>query len=251
MLELDAQVGAFLKKLEDLGVADNTIVVFTTDNGVHAATWPDAGVTWFNNEKTTNWEGGFRVPCMARFPGKIPGGTVVNDVMSHLDWVPTIMAAVGEPNIKDKLLRGYSANGRDYKIHLDGWNFLPRLTGQTKKGPRTHYIYGTDGGQISAIRFDDRWKALYMEQEAHGTRVWIDKLVPLKAPLLFDLRMDPFEKAMETNNYWQWYSYRIFMLARASSYVVPFIQSFKEYPPSQKPATWNLDKLMEQYMPKD
>jgi len=249
MLELDAQVGAFLKKLEDLGVDKNTIVVFTTDNGVHAATWPDAGVTWFNNEKTTNWEGGFRVPCMARFPGEIPAGSVVNDVMSHLDWVPTILAAVGEPNIGQKLKAGYSANGRDYKIHLDGYNFLPRLTGKAEKGPRTHFIYGTDGGKISAIRFDDRWKAIYMEQASHGTRVWVDKLEELKAPLLFDLRMDPFEKAEHTNTYWDWYSRHIFLFGRASSYVVPFIKSFKEYPRSQKPATWNLDKLLKQYMP--
>jgi arylsulfatase len=249
MLELDDQVGTFLKKLDDLGIADNTLVLFTTDNGVHAATWPDAGVTWFNNEKTTNWEGGFRVPAMVRFPGRIAEGVVVNDVMSHLDWVPTIMAAVGEPKIKDKLLKGLTANGRDYKIHLDGYDFLPRLTGKTDKGPRKFYIYGTDGGRISAIRFDDRWKAIYLEQKSHGTRVWVDKLVDLKAPLLFDLRMDPFEKALHTNTYWDWYTKNIFLMYRATSYIVPFIQSFKEYPPSQKPATWSLDKLMQQYMP--
>lgn len=251
MLELDDQVGELLDKLEALGIAENTIVVFTSDNGVHAATWPDAGVTWFNNEKTTNWEGGFRVPCMVRYPAKIPAGIVVNDVMSHLDWVPTIMAAVGEPDIGDKLKAGYSANGRDYKIHLDGYNFLPRLRGKADKGPRTHYIYGTDDAQISAIRFDDRWKAIYLEQQSHGTRVWFDKLVELKAPLLFDLRMDPFEKAMGTNTYWDWMTRRIYLFSRAGSYVRPFIQSFKDYPPSQKPASWNLDSLMKQHTSKE
>ncbi len=250
MLELDDQVGAFLKKLDDLGIAENTIVVFTSDNGVHQATWPDAGVTWFNNEKTTNWEGGFRVPALARFPAEIPAGAIVNDVMSHLDWVPTIMAAVGEPDIGDQLKAGYSANGREYKIHLDGYNFLPRLSGETNEGPRTHFIYGTDDAQISAIRFDDRWKAMYLEQKAHGTRVWFEELVELKAPLLFDLRMDPFEKAMETNTYWDWVTRRIYLFGRAASYVLPFIQSFEEYPPTQAPATWSLGKLMEQFTPK-
>jgi arylsulfatase len=250
MLEIDDMVGLWMQKLKDLGVDENTIVIFTTDNGVHAATWPDAGVTWFNNEKTTNWEGGFRVPCIARFPGVEPG-SINNDVMSHLDWVPTVMAAVGEENITQKLLDGYSANGRDYKIHLDGYNFLPRLKGEVDKGPRNFFIYGTDAAQISAIRFDDRWKAIYMEQKSHGTRVWIDDLVKLKAPLLFDLRMDPFEKALHTNTYWDWYSKRIYLLGRGAMYVVPFIQSFEDYPPSQTPATWNLDKLLEQYMPKD
>ncbi len=250
MLELDAQVGAFLDKLEELGVADNTIVLFTTDNGVHAATWPDAGVTWFNNEKTTNWEGGFRVPTMVRYPGKIPAGQIVNDVMSHLDWVPTIMAAVGEPEIKEKLKAGnYRAIGRRYKVHLDGYNFLPRLTGQADKGPRDYYIYATDAGAISAIRFDDRWKAIYMEQESHGTRVWVDKLVPLKAPLLFDLRMDPFEKALHTNTYWDWYSRHIFLFGKAASYILPFAQSFQEFPPTQRAASWSIDQLLEQYMP--
>ena len=249
MLELDDQVGAFLKKLDDLGIAENTIVVFTSDNGVHQATWPDAGVTWFNNEKTTNWEGGFRVPALARFPAEIPAGAIVNDVMSHLDWVPTIMAAVGEPDIGDQLKAGYSANGREYKIHLDGYNFLPRLSGETNEGPRTHFIYGTDDAQISAIRFDDRWKAMYLEQKAHGTRVWFEELVELKAPLLFDLRMDPFEKAMETNTYWDWVTRRIYLFGRAASYVLPFIQSFEEYPPTQAPATWSLGKMMEQFTP--
>ena len=250
MLELDAQVGTFLKKLDELGVADNTLVIFTTDNGVHQATWPDAGVTWFKNEKTTNWEGGFRVPCLAKFPGRFPKGGIVNDVMSHLDWVPTIMAAVGDDAIADKLKKGHTVGDKTYRVHLDGYNFLPRLTGKEKKGPRKFFVYGTDAGQISAVRFDDRWKAIYMEQRAHGTRVWVEDLVPLKAPILFDLRMDPFEKAMHTNTYWDWYSRRIYMLSRGSSYVLDFIKTFKDYPPRQKAATWNLDQIIEQYMPK-
>jgi len=173
MLKFDFIIGEFLKKLEELEVDDNTIVIFTTDNGVHQATWPDAGVTWFNNEKTTNWEGGFRVPAMARFPSRfgIEPGTVVNHVTSHLDWVPTLMAAAGEPNIAEKLKSGYRANGKTFTNYLDGYNMLPLWSGKTDKNPREFYIYGTDAAEISAIRFNDSWKALYMEQKSEGQDV--------------------------------------------------------------------------------
>ncbi len=248
MMKLDDIVGQFLTKLDELGVADNTIVIFTTDNGVHQATWPDAGVTWFKNEKTTNWEGGFRVPCMAMFPDRygIPKGKIVNNVTSHLDWVPTLMAAAGEPNIGDKLKTGnFRANGKTFKNHLDGHNMLPLWSGQTDKNPREYYIYGTDGAEISAIRFADRWKLIYMEQKAEGQDVWFYKLEPLKAPWLYDLRMDPFEKAKETNRYHDWWAHRVYMIGWGASYVVEFTSSFKEFPPAQKPATWNVTEIAE------
>jgi arylsulfatase len=246
MLKLDWIVGQFLEKLQELGVAENTIVIFTTDNGVHQATWPDAGVTWFNNEKTTNYEGGFRVPCMASFPDRygIEPGTIVNDVTSHLDWVPTLLAAAGGENINDQLKKGtFESNGKTFKNHLDGYNMLPLWSGKTEKNPREYYIYGTDAAEISAIRFADRWKLLYMEQMHYGQDVWMYKLIPLKAPWLFDLRMDPFEKARETNSYQDWWARHVFMIGWGASYVVEFKETFKDYPPAQKPATWNVTEM--------
>ncbi len=248
MLKLDDIVGQFLAKLDDLGVMDNTIVIFTTDNGVHQATWPDAGVTWFKNEKTTNWEGGFRVPAMAMFPDRynIPKGKIVNDVTSHLDWVPTLMAMAGDPNIGDKLKAGtFRSNGKTFRNHLDGYNMWPLWSEQTDTNPREYYIYGTDGAEISAIRFADRWKLIYMEQKAEGQDVWFYKLEPLKAPWLFDLRMDPFEKAKETNSYHDWWAHRVYMLGWGGSYVAEFVATFKDYPPAQKPATWNVTEIKE------
>ncbi|WP_282122837.1 arylsulfatase [Algibacter mikhailovii] len=246
MIRLDDIVGEFHDKLEELGVDDNTIIIFTTDNGVHQATWPDAGVTWFHGEKTTNWEGGFRVPAMASFPERygIKPGTLVNDVTSHLDWVPTLLAAAGGSDIPNKLKAGtFTSNNKTFKNHLDGHNMLPLWSGKTEKNPREYFIYGTDAAEISAIRFGDRWKAMYMEQKAIGQEVWIYKLENLKAPLLFDLRMDPFEKARETNTYQDWYARHIFMFGWAASYVLEFKNSFKEFPPAQKPATWNVTEM--------
>ncbi|WP_075602486.1 arylsulfatase [Saccharicrinis aurantiacus] len=246
MLKLDWIVGQFTAKLKELGVDENTIVIFTTDNGVHQATWPDAGVTWFNNEKTTNWEGGFRVPCVAKFPEKfgVEPGTIINDVTSHLDWVPTLLAAAGDKDTPQKLLDGtFQSNGKTFKNHLDGYNMLPLWSGKTEENPRKYFIYGTDAAQISAIRFADRWKAMYMEQKHHGQDVWVYKLEPLKAPLLFDLRMDPFEKARETNSYHDWYARHIFMFGWAGSYVMEFKQTFKDYPAAQAPATWNVTEM--------
>ena len=248
MLKLDDIVGQFLAKVDELGVADNTIIIFTTDNGVHQATWPDAGVTWFNNEKTTNYEGGFRVPCMAMFPDRfgIPKGKIINSVTSHLDWVPTLMAAAGEPDLRNKLLNGqYTANGKTVRTFLDGHNMLPLWKGDTDENPRKYYIYGTDGGEISAIRFADRWKLLYMEQKYYGQEVWMYKLEKLKAPFMYDLRMDPFEKARETNTYQDFWARHVFLLGWGGSYVTDFVKSFKDYPASQKPATWNVTEIKE------
>ena len=246
MLKLDWIVGQFMAKLKELGVDENTIVIFTTDNGVHQATWPDAGVTWFHGEKTTNWEGGFRVPCMASCPERygIKPGTIINDVTSHLDWVPTLMAAAGNENITEQLKQGnFESNGKIFKNHLDGFNMLPLWTGKTDKNPRNYFIYATDAAEISAIRFADRWKAMYMEQKAIGQEVWVYKLEHLKAPLLFDLRMDPFEKARETNRYQDWYANHIFMFGWAGSYVMEFKKTFEEFPAAQKPASWNVTEM--------
>ncbi|OIQ28595.1 MAG: arylsulfatase [Bacteroidetes bacterium MedPE-SWsnd-G2] len=246
MLKLDWIVGEFDKKLKELGVDDNTIVIFTTDNGVHQATWPDAGVTWFNNEKTTNYEGGFRVPAMAKFPDRygIEAGTIINDVTSHLDWVPTLLAMAGGDRIPQQLLDGsFSVNGKTFKNHLDGFNMLPLWKGDTEENPRKYFIYGTDAGEISAIRFQDRWKLLYMEQKHYGQEVWMYKLEPLKAPFMYDLRMDPFEKARETNTYQDFWARHVFLLGWGGSYVVDFKNTFKEYPQIQKPATWNVTEI--------
>ncbi|WP_066627035.1 arylsulfatase [Labilibacter marinus] len=246
MLRLDWIVGEFEKKLKELGVDDNTIVIFTTDNGVHQATWPDAGVTWFHGEKTTNWEGGFRVPCLAKFPERydIEPGTIVNDVTSHLDWVPTLLAAAGDKDTPEKLLAGtFESNNKVFKNHLDGFDMLPLWSGKTDENPRKYFIYATDAGEISAIRFADRWKAMYMEQKAIGQDVWVYKLESLKAPLLFDLRNDPFEKARETNSYHDWYARHPFVFGWAASYVIEFKSTFEEYPAVQKPATWNITEL--------
>ncbi len=249
MLELDAQVGVFLDKLDELGIADNTIVLFTSDNGVHEATWPDAGVTPFRNEKTTSWEGGFRVPAMVRWPGKIPAGSVSNDVMSHLDWLPTFMAAAGNPDIVATCKKGCRASGKRFKVHLDGHNFLPRLTGQVDKGPREYFIYATDGGDVAAVRFADRWKAMYMVQDYEGMEVWARELDRLKAPLLFDLRMDPYEKAYTSSNtYWDWWSDRGFMFQWAATVVAEFARTFDDFPQRQPPASWNVQAIMEAHI---
>lgn len=246
MLKLDDIVGQFMAKLEELGVADNTIVIFTTDNGVHQATWPDAGVTWFNNEKTTNYEGGFRVPCVAKFPKRfgITPGTKVNHVTAGLDWVPTIVAAAGDEKISEKLKKGgFKANGKTFKAHLDGFNMLPLWSGKISENPRKYYIYGSDAGEITAIRFKDRWKLIYKEQKHYGQEVWMYKLEALKAPFLYDLRMDPFEKARETNTYQDWWARHVFMIGWGASYVIEFKNTFKEFPQHQKPATWNVTEL--------
>jgi len=248
MHELDDQVGLLMAKLEDLGIADNTIVIFTTDNGVHQSTWPDAGVTWFRNEKTTNWEGGFRVPAMVRYPGHIQEGMVVNNVMSHLDWVPTIMSYVGVTDIKERLMQGYEMGGTNYRVHLDGYDFTGRLAGETTDSPRPYYIYASDAAEITAIRFNDRWKAIFMEQQSTGNRVWIDNFTPLKAPLLMDLRMDPFEKAIDTSNtYYEWWMRRVFLLQQGGAMTAQFVRTFVEYPPRQRPPSLDMSEIMEPF----
>ncbi len=247
MVEHDMHAGMLLKKLDDLGIADDTIVFYSTDNGPHMNTWPDAAWSPFRGEKNTNWEGGWRVPAMVRWPGKIKAGSVSNEIMHHMDWLPTLLAAVGDPDIKAKLKKGgVGAIGRRYKVHLDGYNFLPYLTGKAKKGPRKEIFYFTDDGDMSALRYDD-WKAIFMEQRAKGTlKVWANPFTPLRMPLLFNLRRDPYERAQITSNtYYDWVLDRAFMFVPAQAYVAKFLQTFKEFPPRQKAASFSIDQVME------
>ena len=250
MLEHDADIGKFLDKLDELGIAENTIVFYSTDNGPHMNTWPDAAMTPFRGEKNTNWEGGWRVPAMVRWPGKIKAGVWSNQIMHHMDWLPTFLAAAGEPDVKEKLLKGHKAIGRDYKVHLDGYNFLPLLTGEAEEGPRKEIFYFSDDGDLTALRYND-WKIIFMEQKAvGGLRVWMEPFVPLRVPLVFNLRRDPYERSEITSNtYYDWMLDRAFMLVPAQAYVGQFLETFKEYPPRQKAASFGLDQVMEKLTP--
>jgi len=246
MVEHDMHIGKFLKLLDELGIADNTIVFYSTDNGPHYNTWPDAAATPFRGEKNTNWEGGWRVPAMVRWPGKIKAGTWSNGIMHHMDWMPTLLAAAGDPDIKDELLKGVNANGRDYKVHLDGYNMLPLLTGKDEKDPRHEIFYFSDDGDLTAMRYDD-WKLIFMEQKATGTfRVWMEPFVPLRVPLIENLRRDPYERATITSNtYYDWLLDRAFLLVPAQAYVANFLGTFKEFPPRMQAASFSLDQVME------
>jgi arylsulfatase A-like enzyme len=246
MTQLDDNIGVILKKLDDLGIADNTIVIFTTDNGAEAMSWPDGGTTPFRGEKNTSWEGGYRIPFVIRWPGVIKPGTVFNDITAHEDMVPTLMAAAGVPDVKEKLLAGYQAGSMTYKVHLDGYNFMPYFKGEAKEGPRHEFLYWTDDGEPAALRYN-RWKMLFLEQPAHGFAVWETPFVPLRVPKLFDLHADPFERAeYEGIDYSHWRMDRIYLIIPAASYVGQWLTSFKEFPPRQTPASFNLNQVMKQ-----
>ncbi len=246
MVEHDGQVGQLLAKLDELGIADNTIVIYSTDNGAEAMTWPDGGTMPFKGEKNTTWEGGFRVPMMVRWPGKIAPGQISNEIISQQDWLPTLVAAVGNPNIKEELLAGTSLGGKNYKVHLDGYNFLPYLTGQEENGPRKEMFYFTDDGSLSALRFND-WKLNFTVQNAHGADVWSQPFVALRLPMIQNLRMDPFERAShESMLYDQWGFDHLFILVPAQAYVGNFLKTFQEFPPRQKPGSFSLDRVMEE-----
>ncbi len=246
MVEHDNHVGQLLKKVDDLGIKDNTIVFYSTDNGPHMNSWPDAGTTPFRGEKNTNWEGAYRVPAMVRWPGKIKAGSVSNDIMHHMDWMPTFVAAAGDDNIKEKLLKGYSAGDKKFKVHLDGYNFLPYLTGKEEKAPREEIFYFSDDGDLTALRYN-KWKLVFMEQRAKGTlRIWAEPFTKLRVPKIFNLRMDPYEVADVTSNtYYDWMLDRAYMLVPAQTYVGRFLETFKEFPPRQKAASFSLDQVME------
>lgn len=246
MVEHDIHVGELLDLLDELGIAENTIVLYSTDNGPHKNTWPDAGVNPFRGEKNTNWEGGWRVPAVVRWPGKIPAGSFSNEIISGMDWLPTFLAAAGDSDIKNKLLSGHKAGDRTYKVHLDGYNLLPHLTGQTGEGPRKEIFYFSDDGDLTALRYND-WKIIFMEQRAAGTMlVWANPFTPLRMPLILNLRRDPYEFATITSNtYYDWLLDHAFMFVPAQSYVGDFLKTFKEFPPRQKAASFSLDQVLE------
>ena len=246
MIDHDKNVGTVLAKIEQLGLKGNTIVVYSTDNGPHMNSWPDAGMTPFRNEKNSNWEGAYRVPAMVRWPGKIPAGTVSNTIMSHMDWMPTLLSAAGVKDLPQKLTKGYQAGKANFKVHLDGYDFLPYLTGQTKTGPREDFFYFSDDGALTGLRYDN-WKAVFAEQRQPGTLlVWGEPYTVLRIPKLFNLRTDPYERADVTSNtYWDWYLDHAYLLLPAQTYVGKFLQTFKEFPPRQKAASFTIDQVMQ------
>ena len=247
MIDHDKNVGTVLEKIDQLGIADNTIVMYSTDNGPHMNSWPDAAMTPFRNEKNSNWEGAYRVPAMVRWPGKIKPGSVSNDIVSHLDWAPTLLAVAGVSDIKEQLLKGYKIGDTTYKVHLDGYNLVPYLTGTEKKSPRNEFFYFNDEGGLTALRYDN-WKFIFAEQRAEGTlRVWAEPFTPLRVPLIFNLRTDPYERAQITSNtYYDWVLDHAFMLVPAQAGVAKFLETFKEFPPSQKPASFSIDQVVQQ-----
>jgi arylsulfatase len=245
MVEHDRQVGELLAKLKELGIDENTIVMYSTDNGAEAFTWPDGGTTMFRGEKNTQWEGGYRVPCAIKWPGVIKPGTVINDIGSHEDMLPTLVAAAGNADAKEQLLKGANVEGRNYKVHIDGYNLLPAFKGE-EAWPRREFIYWTDDGSVAALRYDN-WKLTFLKQNAHGMHVWLQPFEELRAPMLNNLRMDPFELAQDIGmDYDRWYLEHMFVIAPATAYVAKWLQSFKEFPPRQKPGSFNLDRVMEQ-----
>jgi arylsulfatase A-like enzyme len=246
MIDHDKNVGEMLSQLDALGIAEDTIVFYSTDNGPHMNTWPDGGMTPFRSEKNTNWEGAFRVPAMVRWPGKIKAGATSNQMISHMDWLPTILAAAGEPDITEKLLEGHEAAGKTFKIHLDGYNQLPFLTGETDKSPRIEFFYFSDDGDLLAMRYDN-WKIVFGEQRLRGTmQIWAEPFVKLRVPKMFNLRTDPLERAdITSNTYWDWLATHAYLLVPAQKIVGDFLATFRNYPPRQKAASFTVDQVLE------
>ncbi|MDT0553446.1 arylsulfatase [Urechidicola vernalis] len=246
MVEHDMHVGELLDLLDELGVTDNTIVQYGTDNGPHKNTWPDAASSPFRSEKNTNWEGGWRTPSMIRWPGQIEAGSVSNTIISGMDWLPTFLAAAGNENVKDELLKGKTIDGKTFKVHLDGYNMLPHITGKEKEGRRHEIFYFSDDGDLTAMRYDD-WKLIFMEQRMDGTLgLWANPFTPLRIPLILNLRRDPYEIAPITSNtYYDWLLDRAYLLVPAQDIVGQFLMTFKDYPPRMKAASFSLEKVME------
>jgi len=244
MVEHDAMVGELLAKLDELGIADNTIVMYSTDNGAEFFSWPDGGTTMFRNEKATQWEGGFRVPTAIRWPGVIKPGTVINEIGAHEDMLSTLLAAAGDSNIKEDLLKGKTVGDMTYKVHLDGYNLMPAFKGEAE-WPREEFLYWTDDGSVAALRYNN-WKITFLRQDHEGMNVWIEPFTVLRAPMIANLRMDPFERAFdESIGYPEWWVDHMFIFAPAGAYVGQWLQSFREFPPRQKPGSFNLDNVME------
>ena len=246
MIQHDDWVGSILKKIDDLGIADNTIVIYGTDNGPHFNAWPDAAITPFRSEKNSNWEGAYRVPFAIRWPGRIRPASVSNEIVSNLDWFPTLIAAAGDADIKQKLLQGLAMGGRTYKVHLDGYNQLPLMTGQTQEGPRKEFYYFNDDGQMVAMRHE-RWKIVFLEQRGVGFGVWREPFVQLRVPKIFDLRMDPCERADDASNtYNDWLMDRAYLLVPAQTLARQFYETFRDFPPRQRPDAFNLEGVLRQ-----
>jgi arylsulfatase len=244
MVAHDEHIGEMLNKLDQLGIADNTIVMYSTDNGPHYNSWPDAGITPFRAEKNTNWEGGWRVPAFVRWPGKIKAGTVLNGIVSHQDWLPTLLAAAGDPDISQKLLDGHKAGDKTFKVHIDGFNMLPYLTGKVKESPRQNFVYFSDDGEVIAIRMGDM-KCVLAEQRATRMMCWAEPFVKLRVPKMFNLRRDPFERADDNSNtYWDWLFDHIFVIYQMQAVVASMLPGFVKYPPRQKAASFNLDSVL-------
>lgn len=244
MVEHDGHVGQVLAKLKELGIDENTIVMYSTDNGAEKFTWPDGGQSPFRGEKNTNWEGGYRVPCAIRWPGVITPGTVLNDIFAHEDMLPTLLAAAGDADVKEKLLKGMKVGNKTFKVHLDGYNITDALAGKSPS-PRKEFFYFNDDGSLVGLRYN-QWKIVFAEQRSHGADVWRDPFVPLRAPKIFNLRSDPFEVAdHESATYNKWWMEHIFLLVPAQQYVGQFLSTFKEFPPSQKPGSFSIDGALE------
>jgi arylsulfatase len=246
MLEHDGDVGLILKTLDDLGITENTIVIYSTDNGPNMFSWPDAGMSPFRSEKDSNWEGAFRVPAFIRWPGHIPAGKISNDIISGLDWFPTILAAAGEPKIKEKLLTSYQSQGTNFKVHLDGFNQLPYLTGEQPKSARSEFYYFNDDADLVSMRMND-WKIVFQEQRTPGGfGIWANPFTPLRVPKLFNLRQDPYERADITSFvYEKWWASQMFIVAQGIQKGAVFLESFVTYPPSQDPASFSIDDIGE------
>jgi len=246
MVEHDRHVGELLKLVDDLGIANNTIVFYSTDNGPHYNTWPDAGTMPFRSEKNSNWEGAFRVPAFVRWPGHFPAGTTLNGIVSHEDWLPTLAAAAGAPDIAERLKAGVELNGREYRNYIDGHNQLDYLSGKAKESPRKAFMYANDDGQIVAMRYD-AWKAVFLENRGQAFGVWREPFTELRVPLLFNLRRDPFERAQHNSNtYNDWFLDRAFVLVPMQQIAGQFLMTMKDYPPSQTPGSFNLEKIQKQ-----
>ena len=246
MIDHDKWVGELLRHLDNLGIADDTIVIYGTDNGPHMNSWPDAGMTPFRNEKDSNWEGAFRVPWIVRWPGVIEPRSVCNQIISNLDWLPTLLAAAGEPDITEKLRKGHKIGDRTYKVHLDGYNFLPYFKGEKKESPRVEFFYFSDDGDLMAMRYDN-WKIVFLEQRVVGTLlIWAEPMVILRVPKLFNLRTDPYERAdITSNTYYDWMIEHVFLFVPAQQYVGKFLSTFVDFPPRQKAASFSIDQVLE------
>ncbi len=246
MVDHDRQVGEMLDLLDELGITENTIVMYSTDNGPHYNAWPDGAISPWRSEKNSNWEGAYRVPCFVRWTGTFPAGTTLNGIVTHQEWLPTLLAAAGDPDIVEELKAGYDAGDKHFHVHIDGYDCLDYLTGTTDESPREWFFYANDDGLIAAIRYRD-WKAVFYEQRAKTMQLWAEPFVALRLPKIFNLRRDPFERADENSNgYWNWVLERIFVTYPMQALAAEQLQSFKEFPPRQKPGSFNLDRIMEQ-----